>query len=1225
MITRLVPTSRRFVRTVGCLMSAIVVMLAGVAVQAQPSLDLTDKLPPYLMSALLLNNGHFSVSTRYTGEAKTLIYKEDGTGGRPVNYTSHMHIKVDETVFQLPFEVDPTTDFPPPRNPMRVMELFRDTVAGRPRINARLLALMPNSDSIVVVFTMEPVARPGGGFIRISVDVENRSPTPHDVGVLLLVDTKIGDNDRAPIATALGYSAVETRYVRSVAPGVPDFWLALEETPLAPGLAARGNLRAEGLITPDVFMFGNWLDDLPNGVQGLFRVLFDERLPSDLPYTDSAILLLWQQQRMAARLRKLLAATEIGVSDSLDIASGDGGSGGGGGGNGDVMSIAGTGTCLTTDTATEVPCGIQPYHPYRPDTLQALYLVTNTAAAPATDVRLVSGPYERGLLPIAVSAPVVQATLDSGKTGVGVVSVGLLPRLYATTYALPVAVVRNVADTVLRDTLCISVPGLLGSIEAQDITVPPICPTATDTILLPVRSAAVQCMEITSVTVLPQGTPGVTVVEPWPEQLVARGTTTIPVALQPTRSGTFTVRIRITARAFETLSPGDTTSVEQVDTATITYEGRPPALDPVLSGDTLMMVDVCVGDTARDEAIFQNGGGCAVTVTGVQWLDDAAGRFRFPASYVLPTAGIPVVVNRGERFRIPMQFVTPTAGLYRGILQVQTNGSPRVVTVPVRIIAEGPHVVVEFDTLDVDTICPGVPTVRALRLRNPTACAVVVDTVIVAGSDIVTVLPAGPFTISPNGTVSVTVQVTPTGAGAFTGRVRVRTAAGDQDVVVRGMAARRSLGIVPPSIEIGDVRVGQTGAQDLTVVAGGDAPTTVAAVRIGGPQATECTVVLPPGITLPATLVPGQSMVISVRMTPADIDQRRATVTVVAEGVCDDVPPVDVRARGISPMLDIEPRILGFEPSCIGTAVDTSIRLVNRGNAPLQVFGLTEVTAGAPVQTTTTFPVAIDSGSSVVIPLRIEADRLGRFSTTMSAMTDGAWFTPADTTFGIQGRALLCATLSLDTIDADIGMTAPIVVTMTSDVATIDDRRMVDLIDETGGAVRIRLVAEEPLLRMRPVIGGHLAGATLTTTGNETVIAGDTPLGTAGPLAVVTADVVLGAATRTALSLVVDSLARGDVRLSLLPGLVRGRLCALDNRFVQPSAQAATAWFGQNGDDVRVHATERGTWLVSVLDVTGRVVQSRNVHLDANTSTSIPLFSWIRPERHRYVLRLERQ
>ncbi len=1195
---------------------------------AQTSLDLTDKLPPYLMSALLLNNGHFSVSTRYTGTSKTLIYKEDGTGNRPVNYTSHIHIKVDNTLFQLPFEVNPATDFPPPVNPMRILGLFRDTVAGRPRINARMLALMPGADSIMVIFTMEPVARPSGGFIRMSVGVENRGTTNHNIGVLILIDTKIGNNDRAPIATAFGYSGRETLYDKNTVQGIPDFWLALEGTPLAPGLAARGNLRETDLIVPDLFMFGNWVDDPANNVQGLYRVQFDERAPSNLAYTDSAILLLWRQQLMARGMRKILAATEIGVSDSLSVDSGDGGGGGGGGGNGDFLGIAGTGTCLSTDTLHEVPCGLPGYHPYKPDTLQALYLVTNTSSTTYNNIRLVSGPYTPGLLPVATTNLVINNQLAKDETGVGVVSVGLVPRLNSTTYGLPIAVVRGSADTVLRDTLCIVVPGLLGSIDAFDVSSPPTCPNTPDTTLVRVLSRGVRCLDITDVRVLPPGSTEVRVITPFPAKLAAATTSTIPLVVTPNGVGTRFVRVRIEVRDWESVVPGDTTFVVMADTITLTINGKLAELKPILPGDTLDLVKICINDTATDDVLYQNIGGCSVTILTATWFDDASGRF-LPNPLVTS-----VIVPRGQRTQLPISFMSTTPGTFVGIWRLQTNGVPAVVDVPVRIVVDAPTVTVDPDTIDLDTVCPGTAVVRSIRLRNPTACIVAVDSAFSVGADSVGISPVGGFSISPNGAVSITTTVNRTASGPFNGRVRIRSVAGDVDVVVKGVAATRALTITPtPTLDLGDIRVGQAGTGTITIQSAGDAPVTIASIGVGGPQGNECAVTPQGGITLPHTLAIGASLVCDVTMTPSNIDIRRAIITVVgANGICTLPTPTDVRARGISPLLDIEPRILPLDATCIGGFVDTVITLVNRGNAPLQVTGIVDTNTASPVSTTATFPIVIDSGGRTTLPIRVQPSRLGGFTWIASFTSDGEWFTPADTTLRLDGTALLCASISLDTIEADIGTIVPVTIVMTSDVGNVTADQMRTLINDVGGQTVLRIQSDEPLLRMSTTVEGQLVGASAVTipvpggTGSltETTITHNAPLAIDNTFGILRADVVLGSSTRTALTLFVDSLAGGHTRLNIHPGLVRARYCAIDNRFVQPTSQGLNAWFDTDNHDVRVHAKESGTYEVHVLDVVGRVVQTQRVTLEANTTQVFPLHSWIRPESQWHLLRVEK-
>ncbi|MEO5928394.1 MAG: hypothetical protein ABIR47_00545, partial [Candidatus Kapaibacterium sp.] len=307
---------------------SLLIAITAMPLGAQTSLSITDVLPPYRLSATLLANGHFSISTRYTGMGKSLVYQEDGSGNKPVNYTSHIHFKVDDLIFQLPYELNPATREVPPEHPLVVTRLYRDTVAAAPRIIAAMFGVLPDGDTIRFLFAMEPVQRPSGGFIRMSAEVNNSTRRPHSVGTLMLVDTKIGDNDQAPIISSFGYRTVETEFDRAAAPGMPEFWLALEGTPVNPMLTARGNLRAPGLIEPDYFLFGNWKDNTAvAGATGLDLAQWKERRAFNVGYTDSAILLLWDQQNMNAGERRLRASTEIGIVDSIGVSFGSGGFG----------------------------------------------------------------------------------------------------------------------------------------------------------------------------------------------------------------------------------------------------------------------------------------------------------------------------------------------------------------------------------------------------------------------------------------------------------------------------------------------------------------------------------------------------------------------------------------------------------------------------------------------------------------------------------------------------------------------------------------------------------------------------------------------------------------------------------------------------------------------------------------------------------------------------------
>jgi hypothetical protein len=1172
---------------------AVVLGFCG-TLSAQQSLELVDKLPPYRLSATLLNNGHFSVATNYTGTLKQLIYREDGTGNRPINYTSHIHIKIDNDVYQLPFEINQATDQPPPPRALTIRRLFPDTVETRPRINAEMLALLGGSDTVVVLFTMEPIKRASGGFIRLSVQVENRSSRPHSVGVLMLIDSKIGDNDRAPIATSFGYSGVESEFRRGVGSGVPQFWLALEGTPLAPGLAARGNLSEEGLIEPDRFIFGNWVDNTQAAIPGLYRVLWDERTPSGLGYTDSALLLLWEQQQLSRGARALRAATEIGIVDSLSVSQGSGGGGGGGGGGGS-LATAGAGSCLQTELRTEQPCGVQPYSVYSPDSVQALYLVTNTATATMQDVRLVVPNVPRGLNVVSTSVPVIQPTLAALETGVAFVSFYAVPRLQAQVYSVPVAFVANASDTLLRDTLCVSVPGIQAQIDARAVTSPRICPGTTDTVSIPIELRGPRCRTMSQAQVLRQGVPALVQLLPPLPTLPADAIGALRVIASPLAEGDSIVQIEVVITDEEILGPGDTVRVQIRDTVAVTVQGFLAEMSAVLPQDTLDLGVLCVNEVGTDSVFIQNQGGCSFDITQAQLITNPGNKFS------LPGLTLPVSIPRAARGRIPLAVQSATPGTFTAVLEVRSVARPGVVRVPIRVRVDEPDALVAPDTIDIDTVCVNTPTSAVVRFSNPTACDVEIDTIfavpVAAQLDFSTTSNIG---LTPRGNSSLSFTILQSTSGPIAEQVIVRIAGKpDKIVAIRGTAAIREVSPTLP-MDAGQIRVGSAStAITQTLTNTGNVPITISSITVQGPHSADFTITAAPQ-TIPFVLLPGQFTTLSMIATPSDLEFRNAVAVVqTSRPLCNGNVAIPLRVRGIRPVLDVNVRGIVLNAECVGAVMDTSLVFSNIGNASLTITGVT--LAGTPtVQPQNIWPVVLDSGASVRLPLTVTASGLGTQLALLSVTHTGEWVDRTDTSVAIESSGLLCGLVYADTVIAAMGSTPQIRLHLQPRGLTAQQAQ--ELLSAQASPVQIT-VKHNTLLRFTNNVQGALAGATTTITPDAIVmsISADQIAAQSTSLAILEANVLLNSDARTDLLLSVDSLAGGFARIETLPGLLVSEYCAIDKRFVQPKQQPILVWQDILGA-TNIYSTKTSTVHVMERNLLGQVIATQTLVVPEGTT-----------------------
>jgi hypothetical protein len=1143
-------------------MVAVLLMIwMSVSAFAQTTLSIVDALPPYDLTATLLNNGHFSLSTKYTDTSKTIIYREDGSGNRPVNYTSHIHFKVDDVVFQLPYEQNPVTRTSPPDNPLKITQLFRDTLVGRPRINARMFGVMPDGDTVRFLFTMEPVKRPSGGFIRLSATILGTGGKTRSVGVLMLIDTKIGANDQAPIITSLGYSTVETDFRKTVAPFMPEFWLATEGTPLAPGLTARGNLRASDLIEPDYFLFGNWVDYTAQGIRGLASVLWKERTASGLLYTDSAVLLLWEQMGISPGVVKLLASTEIGIVDSLGVGTGGSGgyafglAGGGIGGGGGVG-------CLSIDTLHEVPCGAPGYHPYSPDTLQTLYLVTNTGTRNAANVRLVVPNVPLGVSVISTTNPVIPGTMNVGVTGVASLSLYITPRLLPQSYSIPLALVVDVGDTILRDEIHVCVPGLLGEITILDAAFPPVCPNTPDTIDVALDLKGARCLDISSLQLL--GTaPDInsfSIVQPQPTIVPADGRVNVRVRYQPTTAGPIqTVRLAATVRDFETLTPGDTTFAFLRDTATVTGFGKDAEFALARPTDTLDFGRICIGDTSVRDWDVRNVGGCQLTVDSVFRIEEIT-----PGTFDVVQGSLPVMIARGGLSKLPIHFTPTVGGVQTALLIIDGDVLPFRDTLVLRGIGDIPSYTLAATDVAFDTLCPNVATTRTLRLDNPTACPVLIDTLEMPGTAF-TVAPNRGFTIPPMSSVNVQVRAALTTSGPYTGTLTVRSAeAGDNSVPVSAIVAARALQTTP-NIAFGDVRVKRTNRLPLTINSTGDAGVEISRIYVTGANSAEYTLILPPGTTFPLFLPPGGTLNAEVEFAPSDIEARRAAVVVetTTGQACETPEPVLVEGRGVLPIIDVPRRSFDFGRVCVGESIDTLITVRNVGNAGLTITGMT-TTGAADMQVIDAPPVTIASNEQKTVRVRFTPTALGDIVSDLRIASDGDWFTAPDTLVRLSGAGILCGTLTVDTVRADVGTIADIPIRIIPRAGlNLQPVQIADLMNASGlRSFRITVGNNERNLRFQTALGtggmiptGNAGVQTAVTRTGITIFSDGTTgsLNQSNIFGVLRADVLLGDALRTDLPLTIEEFAGGFADLEVHQGLLVADYCAIDRRYVDVS------------------------------------------------------------------------
>jgi hypothetical protein len=90
----------------------------------------------------------------------------------------------------------------------------------------------------------------------ISYEVNNRGTSPHEVGIRIMMDTKLGSNDGAPFRIGTDGITAEIKYNKDE---LSDFWQTFDDLS-SPNVIAQGILNApdKGITPPDTLILANW-------------------------------------------------------------------------------------------------------------------------------------------------------------------------------------------------------------------------------------------------------------------------------------------------------------------------------------------------------------------------------------------------------------------------------------------------------------------------------------------------------------------------------------------------------------------------------------------------------------------------------------------------------------------------------------------------------------------------------------------------------------------------------------------------------------------------------------------------------------------------------------------------------------------------------------------------------------------------------------------------------
>lgn len=241
-------------------------------------------------------------------------------------------------------------------------------------------------------------------------------------------------------------------------------------------------------------------------------------------------------------------------------------------------------------------------------------------------------------------------------------------------------------------------------------------------------------------------------------------------------------------------------------------------------------------------------------------------------------------------------------------------------------------------------------------------------------------LPSLPVTLAPGESITAGATFAPTVAGEAFGGLVIQSddpVSPTLTVPLQGVGGEPGISVAG-IVDFGDVRVGTTRDQDVTVTNTGTAPLTVTSADATG----DFTTLTPMPIVIP----PGASAPITVRFAPSAPGPANEAMTIVSDSPNGPAFPF-LQGNGIAPAIAVDPPSFDFHEVRVGNSSGAVFFITNTGSDTLTI---SSVTAGGAFAASAATPIAIAPGNQAGVAVTCTPPAPGTFSGDLVITSDAA-------------------------------------------------------------------------------------------------------------------------------------------------------------------------------------------------------------------------------------------
>ncbi|HXN24756.1 MAG TPA: choice-of-anchor D domain-containing protein [Candidatus Dormibacteraeota bacterium] len=379
----------------------------------------------------------------------------------------------------------------------------------------------------------------------------------------------------------------------------------------------------------------------------------------------------------------------------------------------------------------------------------------------------------------------------------------------------------------------------------------------------------------------------------------------VPVTIAPGQSMTFTVGFTPSAGGLVTGSLSLASNAPTTPLAIpLNGTGLAPSLLLSASPSVLTYGNVSVGTTAMHIVTLTNTGNSNVSISQITPTG---------AAFTVTGLALPLALSAGQTAGFNVVFSPTRLGSQSGTVTILSTASNSPATVSASgsgIATPTPSISVAPSSIAFGTVAIGTTNTQTVRVSNPGNANLVISQATVAGTVFSVSGLSVPVTVAPGQSMTFTVGFTPSASGLVTASLSLASNAPTTPIAIplsgTGLAASLLLSASPSALSFGDVSVGSSGTQTVTLTNTGNSDVSVSQVTPTG-AAFSVT-----GLALPVTVSPGQTASLNVVFAPLGVGSQTSTVTI--RSTASNSPAI-VSAAGVGIQPVAHSATLSWDPS----------------------------------------------------------------------------------------------------------------------------------------------------------------------------------------------------------------------------------------------------------------------------------------------------------------------